>query len=216
MEYVPKGWHFFRFILTPQELTQVLEPFHLVKYNCHVPAGYRETAPEAFLMPYGQLYGKLARGEALSQAADWPLMNHTGLTTDLSRCPYGRAHIFQGRRFLLPVFPAPCAALAPFAMTVDPESRRVSLRSSYVQSPQNIVGYEASYPKAISCRDGVWQSTVSLPGYQDFLLLKRRVSAVSCGLRFELDGHAYRPPVKIGRAAQRDFPRFYAVSQFCK
>lgn len=216
MEYVPKGWHLFRFILTPGELAQVLEPFHLVKCNCHVPAGYRETMPEEFLTPYGQLYGKLARGEALSHAADWPLMNHTGLTTDLSRCPYGREHTFQGRQFLLPVFPEPCAALAPFAMTIDPESRRVSLRTSYVQSPQNIVGCEASYPKAISRRDGVWQSAASLPGYQDFLLLKRRVSAVSRGLRFELDGHAYRPPVKIGRAAQRDFPRFYAVSQFCK
>jgi len=26
MEYDPRGWHFFRFILTPEELAQVLAP----------------------------------------------------------------------------------------------------------------------------------------------------------------------------------------------
>lgn len=214
MEYMPRGWNFFRFILTPRELAQVLEPFHLVQFNCHVPVDYRETPAEEFLTSYRRLYGKLSRGEALSHEADWPLMRHIGLTTDLARCPYGSEHTYEGRQFLLPVFPEPCAALAPFAMTIDPESHWVSLRNSYVQFPQNIVGYEAFYPKEISRGDSAWQSTATLSGYQDFLLLKERISALSRGLRFQLDGQFYRPSVKIGQAAQKDFPRFYAISQF--
>jgi len=99
-------------------------------------------------------------------------------------------------------------------MTIDPASHRISLRSSHIQFPQNTVGYEAFYPKEISRRGSAWQSTDSLPGYQDFLLLKERVSALSRGLRFQLNGQDYRPSVKIGQAAREDFPRFYAVSQF--
>ena len=67
MEYDVKGWHAFRFILTPEELTRVVEPFHLVVDNAHVPAGYRETPKAEFLEPYRQLYAKLARGQRLTR-----------------------------------------------------------------------------------------------------------------------------------------------------
>lgn len=214
MEYMPKGWLFFRFLLTPEELSKVLRPFHLVEFNRHVPVGYRETPREAFLATYRQLYAKLAQGSRLTKGESLPLLHDIGLTTDLSRCPYGREHLYAGERFLSPVFSTPCVGLAPFAMTVCPERRQVSLRGSYLLSPQNIVGYEASYPKQISTLDSSLRSTSALPGYQDFLLLKERVSAISHGLRFELEGQTYRPPVRIGEAAKADFSRFYAVSQF--
>lgn len=214
MEYTPKSWHFFHFLLTPEELFKVLEPFHLVEFNRHVPMGYRETPREAFLTTYRQLYTKLAQGSRLTTREDLPLLRDIGLTTDLSRCLYGREHLYEGQRFVSAVFSAPCVTLSPFAMTVSPACHRVSLRGSCLQSPQNTAGYEAAYPKQISHSDGCWHSTEGLPSYEDFLLLKERVAAVTRGLRFELAGQVYRPPVKIGETAGRDFPRFYAVSQF--
>lgn len=214
MEYDVKGWYAFRFILTPEELASVLEPFHLVVDNAHVPAGYRETPKPEFLEPCRQLYAKLARGEQLTRQGDWPLFRHTGLTTDLSRCPYGRAHLYEGKRFLSAVFDTPCVHLAPFTLAVSPEGRTVSLRGSYLQSPQNTVGLEASFPRQFSPAGRGFRSTEGLPGHRDFLLLKERVGAVSHGLRFELLGHIYRPAVKISDDARADFPRFYAVAQF--
>ena len=214
MEYDVKGWYTFRFILTPEELTGVLEPFHLVVDNAHVPADYRETPKAEFLGSCRQLYAKLARGERLTRQEDWPLFRHTGLTTDLSRCPYGREHVCEGKHFLLSVFPTPCVHLAPFTLMVSPEGRAVSLRGSYLQFPQNVVGYEATYPRQISPLNGGFRSTEGLPGHRDFLLLKERVGAISHGLRFDLLGHTYRPAVRISDDARADFPRFYAVAQF--
>ena len=214
MEYDVKGWLSFRFILMPEELASVLEPFHLVVDNAHVPAGYRETPKAELLESYRQLYTKLARGERLTREGDWPLFRHTGLTTDLSRCPYGREHLYEGKRFLGAVFDTPCVHLAPFTLAVSPEGRTVSLRGSYLQSPQNTVGLEASFPRQFSPASRGFRSTEGLPGHRDFLLLKERVDAVSRGLRFDLLGHTYRPAVKISDDARADFPRFYAVAQF--
>lgn len=211
---MPKGWRFFRFLITPEELSKVLMPFHLVEFNRHVPAGYRETPREAFLAAYRRLYTKLARGSRLTMGEDLSLLRDIGLTTDLSRCPYGREHLYEGQRFVSAVFSAPCVILSPFAMTVSPACHRVSLRGSCLQSPQNTAGYQAAYPKQVSLSDGCWHSTEGLPGHEDLLLLKERVTAVTRGLRFELAGQVYRPPVKISKAAGGDFPRFYAVSQF--
>ena len=90
----------------------------------------------------------------------------------------------------------------------------MSLRGSYLQSPQNTVGLEASFPRQFSPAGSGFRSTEDLPGYRDFLLLKERVSAISRGLRFDLLGRTYRPAVRISDAARRDFPRFYAVAQF--
>lgn len=213
MDYVVKGWHTFRFILTPEELALLLEPFHLVVDNAHVPVGYRETPKADFGESYRHLYEKLARGERLTRQGDASLLRHTGLTTDLSRCPYGKAHLYEGKRFLLPMFPTPCVHLAPFTLAVSPEGRTVSLRRSYLQCPQNTVGYEATYPKQIAPRNGSFRSTEGLPGHSDFLLLKERVSAISHGLRFDLSGRTCRPAVRISDDAQADFPRFYAVAQ---
>lgn len=214
MEYDVKGWHTFRFILTPKELTRVLEPFHLVVDNAHVPAGYRETPKAEFLEPYRQLYAKLTRGERLTRQGDWPLFRHTGLTTDLSRCPYGRERLYESKRFLSAVFAAPCVHLAPFTLSVSPEGRMVSLRGSYLQSPQNTVGLETSFPRQFSPANRGFGSTEGLPSHRDFLLLKEQVGALSHGLRFDLLGRTYRPAVKISDAAQADFSRFYAVAQF--
>ena len=122
--------------------------------------------------------------------------------------------ICEGKRFLSAVFAAPCVHLAPFALSVSPEGRTVSLRGPYLQSPQNTVGLEASFPRQFSPASKGFRSTEGLPGHRDFLLLKERVGAVSNGLRFDLLGHTYRPAVKISDAAQADFSRFYAVAQF--
>ncbi|MDY3984277.1 hypothetical protein [Dysosmobacter sp.] len=90
----------------------------------------------------------------------------------------------------------------------------MNLRGSYLQSPQNTVGLEASFPRQFSPAGRGFRPTEGLPGHRDFLLLKERVGAVSRGLRFDLLGHTYRPAVKISDDAQTDFPRFYAVAQF--
>lgn len=43
MKYYPKGWHTYKFLVTPQELKDILRGFHIVIYNRRVPADYIES-----------------------------------------------------------------------------------------------------------------------------------------------------------------------------
>ena len=43
MKYYPKGWHTYKFLVTSQELKDILRGFHIVIYNRRVPADYIVT-----------------------------------------------------------------------------------------------------------------------------------------------------------------------------
>lgn len=62
MSYLVQGWQTFSFLLTPEELQKVLEPYHLVIFNAHVPVEYVESNLEEYIAVYGKLYELLSSG----------------------------------------------------------------------------------------------------------------------------------------------------------
>lgn len=65
MKYYPKGWHTYKFLVTPQELKDILRGFHIVIYNRRVPADYIESNFANFVRDYESFYRLLTSGEKI-------------------------------------------------------------------------------------------------------------------------------------------------------
>ena len=61
MKYYPKGWHTYKFLVTPQELKDILRGFHIVIYNRRVPADYIESNFANFVRDYESFYRFIIR-----------------------------------------------------------------------------------------------------------------------------------------------------------
>ena len=56
MKYYPKGWHIYNFLVTPQELKDILRGFHIVEHCRRVPADYIESNFADFVRDYENFY----------------------------------------------------------------------------------------------------------------------------------------------------------------
>lgn len=210
-KWLVSGWTIYPFLVTPEEWARCLAGFHCVIHNAHVPQGYRESSREAYLDLCRKLFDLLAAGEKLVWKTHYPLLETQGLTTDLGRCRYGHPHQYQGEPWQRADFDEPCVSAAPFTLTPlrDKNGKTiVSTRISYSQYPENVLGWEISYPKKIQFWDpgagdyGPLRSVEGLDAYQDFLLLKGRIQAITRPLALSVDGREVRTRVRISEAAQ--------------
>lgn len=218
MEYLVAGFERYQFILTPEELDEVLDGFHFVVNNTHVPAGYVESLPSEYLSVYQKMYRNLADGHKLVWGQDNHLFASTGLTTNLNLCKYGRLHEYRGSMYQLSCFDEPCVIIYPFTVYIMQGDGKVSAstRVSYAQYPECVAGLELSYPKQIQYECGssyeALKSTHDLESYNDFLTLKSRIKAVTKGLKFEVAGKEMRPSVRISQAALQDVEHFFCFT----
>ena len=65
MNYLVQGWNIYRFLLSPDELRQILSPYHLVIFNAHVPKDYVESTLNEYIAAYSSLYNLLISGEKI-------------------------------------------------------------------------------------------------------------------------------------------------------
>ena len=86
MKYYPKGWHTYKFLVTPQELKDILRGFHIVIYNRRVPADYIESNFANFVRDYESFYRLLTSGEKIEHIVIDNLL--TGFSNNLSKCAY--------------------------------------------------------------------------------------------------------------------------------
>ena len=74
------------------------------------------------------------------------------------------------------------------------------------------MGLELLYPKKIQYpADGDWtdlESTKALPSYQDFLLLKQRIHAITKPLRVMMQDREVRTRIRVSPAALEDLEKF--------
>lgn len=87
MKYYPKGWHIYNFLVTPQELKDILRGFHIVEHCRRVPADYIESNFADFVRDYENFYRLLTSGERI----DHIILNNLlkGFSNNLSKCAYG-------------------------------------------------------------------------------------------------------------------------------
>ena len=221
-DWLISGWDSCSFVITPEEWEHCLAGFHCVIGNAHVPLDYHETPLKEYLDICHALYDRLMTGERLVWKQDYPLLCVQYLTTDLSRCGYGHIHEDQGERYKHPDFAEPCVSAAPFTLypMTDREGKiNVSTRVSYVQYPENVVGWQLSYPKKICFKDtktdtyGQDFPTKTLAAYQDFLLLKERIQKITRPMALNVNGKTLRTRVRISEAARNSASRFYVFQQ---
>ncbi|MBO5297676.1 MAG: hypothetical protein J6B03_08810, partial [Candidatus Homeothermus sp.] len=87
MKYYPKGWHTYKFLVTPQELNDILRGFHIVEYSSRVPADYIESNFADFVRDYEVFYRLLTSSERIGHIILDNLLK--GFSNNLSKCAYG-------------------------------------------------------------------------------------------------------------------------------
>lgn len=98
MKYYPiGGWNTCKFIVTPQELKEILEGFHLVEFCRRVAANYIETEIDNFISDYEDFYHLLISGQKFNlREDDVTTKLLLGITNDLSKCAYSAS--FQDKK----------------------------------------------------------------------------------------------------------------------
>ena len=76
MPYLAEGWKRFSFLLTPEELQKVLEPYHLVIANVHVPMDYVESDLTEYMNTYRKLYEVMTSSEKLVWKTHYPYLQY--------------------------------------------------------------------------------------------------------------------------------------------
>ena len=211
-DYLVKGWwKDFSFLLTPDELRGILQPYHLVDYSAHVPAGYTETPLEEYMISYQRFYEKLTGGEHLRNHADYGVGIH--VAADLSGCKYGKPHIYEGKQYLLADFDEPPVGLAPFALYPCKDGKgRLCFRTgySYMVYSDKILGLQLEYPKMIQYRQNsgyeALRSTRELAGYQVYENLKRAVTRQTKPLYVMAGGEKIKTNVRVSEETKKQLP----------
>ena len=120
------------FLVTPDELRQLLDGFHHVIISRGVEPGYTESDPNVFFSTYDTLYQKLKNGEKLIRKNDYQIAEFsTGITRHLENCVY-----LPRGRFWIPDFSEPCPRLGTFCFL--PWKDQLSTAFTVSQFPENI------------------------------------------------------------------------------
>lgn len=148
MKYYPKGWNTYKFLVTPQELRDILRGFHIVEYCRRVPADYIESDITDFVGYYEEFYRLLTSGERIGHIVIDNLLK--GFSNNLCNCAYNAP--FQDSNdklwYKTANFTEPCVGFNIFAFYLDKE-RKLQTKFSYINSPENIMGVQLEYPKKI-------------------------------------------------------------------
>lgn len=221
MEYLVKDWNTYKFLITPDELREILKHYRLVKYTAHVPIEYTETKIDDHLDLYKQLYKLLISGVKIEWKKHHILFETTGISSDLKRCTYGHIHTYQGEKFKLADFAEPPVNLAPNALlpNIDEAGKlHISSGVSYLQFPQYYIGMEISYPKNIQYAVGTGfeplKPTTQLASFKDYENLRAAIKDITKPLTLITDTDKRRTPINISSRAKYDLKNSYAFGEF--
>ena len=150
MPYLSEGWKYFSLLLTPEELQKVLEPYHLIITNAHVPIDYVESSLKEYICTYRKLYEVLASGKKLIWEEHCSLLEQISLASDLSKCQCGKFHEYEGKQYKRTYFLEPTVGIRPFTLHFYEDSKGklcASTKYSYVNCIEEILGLQLYYPK---------------------------------------------------------------------
>ena len=202
------------FIITPDELREVLKDFHHVVVTRGVRKGYVESDPNDFFFTYDALYERLKNGDKLVYEKDYDLVNvSTGITAHLGNCIYE-----PSSRLSVPKFAEPCPFLDTFCLI--PHKDQLSATFWVGQFPQYVCGLCLYFPVKIEYENatekheaGIVNQT-ELDDYATYQLLLDRIKAITKPLKLDFMGKTRRTAVRISEAAKKDFANFYFVTAF--
>lgn len=217
MPYLAEGWKRFSFLLTPEELFKVLESYHLVIANAHVPMDYVESDLTEYMNTYRKLYEVLASGEKLVWKEHYSLLSQINVASDLSKCQYGKVHEYEGKQYKSAVFLEPIAGIQPLALHFYEDSKGrlcTSTKFSYIACTEEILGLELYYPKKIWMKTADDYELVNnmevLGNGQDFENMKHAISQITKPLRIQIGEEKKSTGVRVSPVAKQDLTKFYS------
>lgn len=200
------------FLVTPDELRQLLDGFHHVIITRGVEPGYIESDPNELFSTYDALYQKLKNVENLSWREDYAIAGWTmGITQHLENCLYKTG----GLRWI-PDFLEPCPFLDTFCFL--PWKDQLSTAFTTSQFPENICGlclyfeskveYKASNEKHAP---GVADYT-KFDDYESYEQLISHIKAMTKPLKLDWNGKIRRTAVRVSPEAKKDLENFYFIT----
>jgi len=200
-----------------RELQKVLESYHLVIANAHVPMDYVESDLTEYMNTYRKLYEVLASGEKLVWETHYPLLYIINIASDLSKCQYGKIHEYEGKQYKSAEFLEPTVGILPFALHFYEDAKGklcTSTKFSYSVCAEEILGLELQYPK------NVWLKTAddyelvgnieAVGNGQVYENIKRTITQMTKPLQIQIGEEKKSTGVRISPAAKQDLAKFYS------
>lgn len=212
MQYYRLTTKKFHFIVTPDELRQLLDGFHHVAFTGGVEPGYTESNPNDLFSTYDTLYQKLKNGEKLVWRNDHPIVSWTtGITQHLENCLYKAG----GIRWI-PDFEEPCPHLDTFCFL--PWNGQLSTAFAVFQFPENICGLCLYFDSKVEFKDTSHKHAPGVADYTEFddyeayEQLLARIKAITKPLKLDWNGKVRRTAVRVSPQAKKDLENFYFIT----
>lgn len=197
------------FIVTPDELREILKGFHYVVTDKGVRKNYTESEPCDFLGKYDELYDKLKNGDRLIRENDFGIVNFsTGLTAHLENCIY-----HPTSRLSVPDFSEPCPYIDTFC--ICPFNDKLSTSFSVMQFPENVCGLCLHFPLRIEYENETEKHAVGLvdgrelEDFSTYEILTNRINSFTKPMKLNFNGSVRRTSVRISDNAKTEFDNFY-------
>lgn len=195
------GYRFLPFVITPEELEKVLEPFTLFKGNCRVESDYTHTPKNEFIESYTGLFCKLCSGEKIDFREDIELLRYFDITTDIDSLKW---RFFENGGVKYKSYDGSdrgaAPYLCPFTFSAYEENGRfcISTRGSWEVEYTSIMGFQA----------------VCAEETEDFRLFKDRLYKCTSALKLKINGSEKRTQIRVSTAAREHIGIFNVVKNF--
>lgn len=212
-DFYSQGYYMFHFLITPNELENLLQPYHLIITNAHVPADYTESPISEYIELYRQLYEMLISGEKLSTDRDHRLFAQRSVVPDLTKCRHEHYHKYEGKEYKHIKFDEPHPYFSPFALGFyrdDNQKLCASTRWSYIVNSENIMGIEMNFAKKIKyIDDSEFMHTSELESYSEYAALKKSIMKITKPLCVMIDGEQKKTSIRISEDVKKHINNFY-------
>ncbi len=200
------------FLVTPDELRQLLDGFHHVIISQGVEPGYTESDPNELFSTYDVLYQKLKNGEKLIWQEDHEIASWSkGITQHLENCFY-----LPRGRFWIPDFEEPCPHLDTFCFL--PWKDQLSTAFTVLFNPENICGLCLYFDTKVEYTATNRKHPAGVADYTGFAdygayeQLLSRIKAITKPLKLDWNGKVRRTAVRVSPAAKKDLENFYFIT----
>ena len=219
MKYYPiGGWNTCKFIVTPQELKDILRSFHFVEFCRRVPADYVETDIANYVNYYEEFYRLLISGHKFNLREDHFITKLLiGITNDLSKCTYNPS--FQDKKdkqwYKTPDFIEPCVGINIFALQLD-EGQKLQSKFSYLQFPENIMGIQFEFPKKVYLeqKEKCEKKFNELETYNEvYQVIIERIKHLCRNLVITIGEYVHRTNIKISTSAFKDIRNAFFIME---
>lgn len=199
------AFQFLPFVITPEQLENILGSFYLFVGDTHVPLNYTYTPVKEFIEQYSGFYELLCSGKRIDFRNNYALMKNYFITTDMSSVMFGKEHEYNGALYKMYMGTSRGYApyIAPFSFSARIEYERVvvSTRESYLTERSDVMGFQLTFPKNAN----------DLESFEDFTLFKKLLYKITIPFMFKFESIEKKTNIRISEEALNKIESFHCI-----